>query len=749
MSVAQAGIYDPRQLYRKGAFMSGKIIMVLLIGALSIFAQHVAAAANYSGVKYLQIQASYGPLEFVSDGNVIVRDPLGNIVASGKTNERGSFSAELSPSQFNSLPLKVVVTGGRLVNYSSEKKIGKKFIGNLRGQLDRFTEAPWAIVYLDLVSTIASTLEGEGISYDVAVEMARQSLGINKGAPVWVLRFRNIYVDGERFTHVVSGSGGFNPFVKKIATRVKNGKPIVNLKPKKYKTRGSSLKAANGISAAGNAALSAAATESASLACSVPLPNDSGSGNSSTKLVKDFGVIAAQALLETAGAPKGVVTLGKGVTGMLLTGSGSGSNPTLDALKAVQKQLDCISSQIAYLSSEIKALGLQIDLATAAECENAITANYPEYAFLVDIGGTKPLDNTNAQLKNAVERWNPDGAVMTKCDYGKAINNMLWGTSTLRDSAWQTLNKIYQSEGAWYTQADVQGLQVFLDNWSTLLYQEFILSNEYYNYNEKYDDAKYRAGTSQDFAPLCRYGSTSTDPTYCVYFSNIHNTYPADLYSDEIAFYGSGLAVIPFPAGLALGVGPNAYNPRYIFEHKNYNGASEARYYPLDAVKASIAYIPPLVNGESSCTFIPDSVETFLCQRNKHELALKSDQLNSLKSSGRGGIGAVPYLLNALQSTPFVKSQLLPEEVGFFAADDVSVIKSFNGLNSTIFTNALLNSAEVTASCSVGYPSCKHYGSDKPIMGTLLGRVWWPGSGGATTYYPPNPRTEEKPDYMH
>lgn len=729
--------------------MSKKIITILLIVALSIFARTGAAAANVNEVKYLQIQASYGPLEFVSDGNVIVRDPLGNIVASGKTNERGSFSAGLAPSQFNNLPLKVVVTGGRLVNYSSEKKIGKKFIGSLKGQLDRFTEAPWAIVYLDLVSTIASTLEREGISYGVGVEMARQSLGINKGAPVWVLRFRNVYVDGERFTHVVSGSGGFNPYVKKIAIRVKNGKPIVNLKPKEYMTRGSSLKAANGVSAAGNAALSATATDSASLACLAPLPNNSGSGNTSTKLVKDFGVIAAQALLETAGAPKGVVTLGKGVTGMLLTGSGSGSDPTLDALKAVQEQLDCISSQIAYLSSEIKALNLQISLGTAADCEDAITANYPEYAFLVDMGGTKPLDNTNEQLKDAIERWNPDSNEMSKCDYGKAINNMLWGTSTGRESAWQILNKIYQSEGAWYTQADVQELQVFLDNWSTLLYQEFILSNEYYNYMEKYDTAKYRAGTSQGFAPLCRYGSISEDPTYCVYFSNIQNAYPADLFSDEIAIYGSGLAVIPFPAGLALGVGPNAYNPGYIFEHKIYNGALEAYYSPLDAVKASIAFIPPLVNGKSNCTFIPDSVETFLCQRNKHELALKSDQLKSLKSSGRGGIGAVPYLLNALQSTPFVKSQLLPEEVGFFAADDVSVIKSFGGFTSTIFTNALLNSAEVVASCFVSNPYCKHYGSDKPIMGTLLGREWWTGSSGATTYYPPNPRTEEKPDYMH
>lgn len=721
--------------------MSDRIIIIVL---LYIFTQTSAIASNSNEVKYLQIQASYGPLEFVSDGNVIVRDALGNVVASGKTNERGSFNVGLTPSQFNSLPLKVVVTGGRLVNYSSEKKIGKKFIGNLRGQLDGFNEAPWAILYLDLVSTIASTLESEGISYDVGEEMARQSLGINKGAPVWVLRFKNVYVDGERFTHVVSGSGGFNTFVKKSATHVKNGKAIVNLKPKKYKTRGSSLKAAKGIYAAGNMALTAAASDSVSLACSVPLPNNSGSGNSSTELVKEFGVIAAQGLLETAGAPKGVVTLGKGIAGMLLTGSGSGSDPALAALEAVQQQLDCISSQIAYLSDEIKGLGLQISLGTAADCENAINANYPEYAFLVDMGGTKPLDNTNEALKDAVARWNPDSTAMSKCNYGTSIDNMLWGTSGGRESAWQILNKKYQSEGAWYTQVDVQELQSFLDYWSTLLYQEFVLSNEYYNYYEKYDAAKYRAGTSQDFAPLCRYGSTSSDPTYCAYFSNIHNAYPADLYSDEIAFYGSGLAVIPFPAGLALGIGPNEYNPNYIFDHKIYNGGVEAHYSPLDAVKASIAFIPPLVNGKSNCMFIAESAETFLCQRNRHELALRSDQLMPLKNPGRGGIGAVPYLLNALQSTPFVKSQLLPEDVGFFAADNVSVIKTFNGINSTIFTNALLNSAEVTA-CALNNSYCKGYSLGKPIMGTLLGRMWWSGSAGATTYSPPNPPTESKP----
>lgn len=724
-------------------FMRKKQILFVLLGAISVFTQYGAKASTSNEVKYLQIQASYGPLEFVSNGDVVVRDPLGNIVASGKTNERGSYYAELSPSQFNSLPLKVVVTGGRLVDYTSKKSIGKKFTGHLKGQLDEFNDKPWATVYLDLVTSIASKLQEGGISYDVGAKMARDSLGIYPGAPAWALRFRNSYVDGDRFGRAVAMSNGFDAYVKKTSARVKRGKKILGLRPKEFKAIGSSIKAVNDIPAGGKGSLSVLATDqSKSLACSVPLPKSDPETGNSSELIKEFGVIAAQSLLEFAGAPKGLVTLGKGVTGMLLTGSGSGSDPTLAALEAVQQQLDCISAQLLYLDGEIEKLGIQIGLSNVADCEDAINTKYDQYVFLVDRGISEPLDDTNTLLARSIESWDPDGAVMSVCHNGKTINNMLWGTGGGRYGVWSELNENYQKGGAWYTQSDVQGLQSFLDYWSTLLYQEFVVSNEFYNYHEYYDDAKLYAGTAEENPLLCRKNSKNTTTSYCVYFSNIHNAYPADLYSDEIAFYNSGLAVIPFPAGLALGVGPNEYNPKYIFNHRQNVNYTNAYYSPLHAVNASIAFVPPLVNGESNCTFIPESGETFLCQRNKHDLALTKNQLQSLKQPGRGDTDAVTFLLKAMQDTPFVKSKLSPSQVGFFASDDVSYIVSPNGLTSTINTNALLNAAQVNASCGLNNYNCNYISSNTPIMATLLGRMWWPGSSGATNYYPPDPITE-------
>jgi hypothetical protein len=267
------------------------------------------------------------------------------------------------------------------------------------------------------------------------------------------------------------------------------------------------------------------------------------------------------------------------------------STPTTTAIQNVDTQLSCISSQLSYLADEVGELLntvlLAQSVATGTLCANQVNTQYGYYSGLVanampNADGSPsayPLDSTNQSLVADVPAWGPDGVLTGDC--GSSINSMLFFSSTPGVKAsWQQLNTNFQSPeaggSAWYTQLQAQQLQQFLSYWSTLLYDQFVLQNEYFNYNGLIDDANILAGNVSGTSYCTAGSSSTTTQSYCVWTSNIQNAYPGDLYSDEIGIPSSGLAVNAYPAGLALGLGQQTINPQYLLPLGTFSSTAAA-----------------------------------------------------------------------------------------------------------------------------------------------------------------------------
>jgi len=771
---------------------------------------------------HLQVLASVGPLEYLYGAEVTVKDALGIVVAKGKTNSRGSIIFDLSPQRLAVAfrPLKFTTSGGQIIGQSGNQTSGPAFYGHLQGQISKVPVGKHTIAYLDLISTSASVMKSKTKSYDSSVKAVRAALSIGKGFPVNGIRFTNNHVGATQLQAATEAYGGYDRYVRNMVDRIDHRQKITELTPPIYAAQTSPTNTPkNATAAVLNNALRPSETQSLQAQtsqatspypqCNVPLGNGS-STSASTEIIQDFGVASLQILLGYAGVPSSYAN----IVGMLLTGGATGS-PSNSALQAVDAQLACISAQIGYLSEQVGELTLLTDVDQNTQCGNDVVYQYNLYSGLVSeaqncTSSTCQLNSSNPSLIADLPSWSPSSDIVSgTCAGPTGTNNMLFGSAGGQGAAWLQLNSNYQSTNggyAWYTALQVQQLQQFLSYWGTIEYDLFVLTNEYNNYYQLFENAQIAAGNVSGSQTVCTSGSTSSTPTYCVAQSNIANAYPPDLYSDEIGIWnnstgtGAGLAINPFPAGLAIhnplsnptkaegdqtGVGP-----LYI-----YNTSGNQSTWSADASAPGASNDANSYYGATSSSYtvfngyginpngLPSAVEQFSNPQAQRTLQPTSSQVASLTQNnylqqGSGSLTSWQFFVNAINQ-PVPSGYSFPiastwggltatnsqsNGTGFFTSDNVSVLQ-VNKYQSQPDCNGgtqyCLQTLDVFNN-TIGLYQWNYENSDGdnadpkapgnyPIFGALLGRTWWAAyssNNPPQSYAPPQPCTVNSSTYV-
>jgi hypothetical protein len=733
----------------------------------------------------LKISASVGPLHYLSGAKLVVKDARGKIVGRATTNIRGAGLVKLRPESRAKLPFRITATGGRVLESQSNGIKGPRFQGALRAKVVNLDANGGALVYLDLVSTLASRLESRNQDYASAFEKVRGALGIKSPVSPNVIRFQNNHVGWVEIESEIKQKKGFGPFVQSLENKIKRGESLAYLKPSAYRLKqpisGASAVMGTPVSTGGMARI--AATSSSYSPCDSQLGNTSSNGGtSSTELITAVGVEASKELLSIAG----LSALGFGVdmaAGMLFTG-GNETSPESEALKQVSQQLECISMQINYLSGQVDQLMVYETVGTATQCDANVASYYKDYEWYVDAAqpnddGTPSgyqLNDSNAIFTDSLKAWSG----MYSC--GATINNMLWGTAGAQGPAWQSINVQYHNAYPWWTQQQVQELQDFLAYWSMRLHQAFVLHTEYLNYYQQFDKAKAEAGAYESpegelSSELCTTNTTYYPETFCVWQNKIPGAYPKDLFSDEVAIPATGLAVHVLPGSYGDPSIPTLTNEgtlddsnylwypvdaKYIVQEYAREGEDKkvfATVFDDIASKYEQAFIISPGNGGSA-------VENYRNLKARHASATR-EQVEVLNQPGPPG----PWVPEGAQSTVdwFFASQVAsvdgpsaddddlwqPADKGytFYTREDVGMVTwtpfSYSSppigyLFEPRSSVLSLREFEAANGCEGDQKNryyCSYYAPHH--IGVLQQREWWKDAAGAMTYKPGCPPLPE------
>ena len=603
--------------------MKIKIINTLFIALLAtVISTSVLAGKNdKSGnkpISYLKIIATIGPLAYLSDATIIVKNAKNKVIAKGKTNFRGATSIKLSAESLTHQPLKIISSGGQIV-YVSTYDITKmkSFRGNLGAEQTNMTVGSTVFISLDFMSTIANGLVTKKTSYADALSKVRDAFDIPNKVSNRVLSYTNQYVALEALEKAAKRHKGYNNYINYIINKIKFGNSITELNP--ISVPASVVKSA-GLKPKSAVAPTPAVSEVGAFptcpAIGTTLPGPTPTSNStSTSVLTDFVSLAFDGLLFKTGFG---TTYNPGVNGLIGTALtlGATSAPAINsgpssAYTAISTQLNCISSQVEYLSGMVEQntiATLELDANTCATQIDAAIIPYQTIIAMaipsVNAAGVTTLPSQENSLNplNFDPNWTPqsdvagptsntavnnsyaiwaqlNGKGATTASTAKAtcfdyINKALFQPAAGDSAAWTDFNQATQLDNVWYTQSSVQALQNYIIYWQTYVYYQFVLFNEYLNLTQaSYITSSPYLGTIEG-GSACDPSITTPGGTFCTWANNFKNAYPPTLYSDEIAIPSNGLAVIPYPTSQALNLpatssysGVSGINANYFGEN--------------------------------------------------------------------------------------------------------------------------------------------------------------------------------------
>ena len=698
-----------------------RCISVVLLG----FFCSSGIAAPLDGVSnMLKVWATVAPEEPLDGATVSVRDAKGRLVGRGRTNENGRENILLTTVDPSAFPLKIITTGGSAKNV--------KFHGHLTA-LTSQVGAEFASVKMDLLSSAASLLANATRTYPRALSEVRQSLGIGKGAPDYVLQVKNTHVDKVRLSEERKRRGGFGAVVNAVAKASRNGRRFKNLEP--ISVSDITQRIAQGDARQASPRLSIAAVDggirlkprasSASDVCSAPVGNGDES-KSSKEIISDNGVVAIFALGKAAGVPSAAL---EPVLGTFL----NFPDPTADTLKEIQAQLTCISTQIVYLSEQVEYLSFQVSLAVAVECNTVVDGQWQSYRDAVADASKYPLNSSNASFIKWLSGW---GAVHDTC--GSAINTALFSTAPGASPAWPAVAKIYQDKhGGWLKQSEVQELQEFLAYWGEIEHQQFLLRREYDTYYGLYQDIDSISGFNTADTSKCASNTLPGDDRFCVWANNIKSAYPGDLYSDELGVMSNGQGIMLYPWSTT----PNLtyeMNQAEIYQSYRYG-----QIYSTAALEQQ--------NGlEFNTSKENTAVETFSNPRVKRKYRTTSGQATAFHNYQDDVIQYYLNRTNADPNSPWIGKDAKDiaasayesySNLGFYGETDCNFYGESDHGRCVLYPRLFLNNLDSQIIyCYPGYCSNSETKKSSLIkIGVLLGRSWWPGSSKAATYTPPPP----------
>jgi len=356
-----------------------------------------------------------------------------------------------------------------------------------------------------------------------------------------------------------------------------------------------------------------------------------------------------------------------------------------------------------------------------------------------DINGsltfTMILDKNNPQLTQYAQDWK---AVKTLC--GSKINSALFVPAAPGvKSGWQQIvtnaYTLYNGEAVAANsvdQADVQSLQQFLAYWSSVLYQQFVLtteSNNFYFGQGDMTNAQESGAAPGSDGLLCAENALDT---YCAWNSNIAAAVPPNLYSDEAGLIGGGVAVSSVPMGMATVVtncsggkpAPTGLTGVTAYWFACQTNSASKSYTDFPAVQGSaIDYANSLPLNTSSAN---TAVQTWKSPRTRYTLPFPAtngwfawDSRLSTKLGDSARAASDPAFANqilafyAASATP--RYTAVPGLIAFGDLDDLT------------------------------WPTKSAGPNECPCAMQMLGRSWWEGASTATEFLPPPPPTPSNP----
>jgi len=689
----------------------------------------------------VHVWASAGPLAYLSHARIKIRNAHGHVIGRGVTNSRGTLTTRIKDSSKLVKPLSFEASGGRM--------LGKPFRGRLLAEVDRMDFSS-SVVFLDILTTTARMLEGEGFAYAEALQAVRKTLGIPQAMPADILRVPNVYVDWERLKGEMKRYGGLGRVLKRVHDSARAGESYTGLAPEDRPF-------VNSV----EVAVKSNGTVSPQTTSTVCQGGASSPGNTSNSLIEDIGAAAMKDLGRYAGVP---ATASEIVVGKVFGIKDESMESLEDAIKAVQQQLDCISAKIDYLSTQIAYLQIDVKLINAEACKSVIDPAWTNYEYAVN---NYPSSNASQAIKDEFKRslegvWLPQWQnLATTC--GAAINNALFVKTAQSEPAWNLYyTSYYNLRSGWYYPGDVQSMQAFLASWSNLTYEYFVMTNEHYDYYGYLSAAKSSAGYKESNSNYCHEQTSSSTSNFCVWANNISQAYPPSLYSDELAIARTGLAINAVP-GIAEPGSPYSYCgylgcygppiPMRLLD------AYEIAEYPSEASWGSLFSPSHLTrfNSKPLNTSTENSaVETYekpRAYRDRYVMNSDITELSSYEAEVRD------FFFNALTNAAYVSNNLwqgiTSSQVSFGGIESVAKInKDSMGQpdfwDVTIIPNGQINNFKSKSYCMYGYSAsgmtvgipCNDSLSTPPhpTLGIMLGRSWWPASAGAANFSPPDPR---------
>lgn len=552
-----------------------RLLLALIVLGVAASAFTGVAAAQETAVagvpakpvvkKQVRVWAYVGPRGYLGGAKVTLTDRTGKVIGTGTTSSRGTHTFDVGGKSF-ALPLTVSTSGGRITASALGKKVlAVPFDGHMAAVVYGATTRA-GITHVNLISTAAAQIAGTRKAHDAAVAKVRSALGISKTSPDDVLQYRNSHVGFRQMIVAARRAGGFDEFATRVARAAAGGKRISGLRPTSANASAAiparliRAKSTKGFPARPvstlpfklprNVATSRQSTAPSSTVCQVGVPTEPTTGGISDTVITDVADVGVGALMKVTGAPTAATS---SITGMALGEVGvSQETAEQQDLEMIADDLDCIGDQLNYLSSQIAELQFSINIATATSCAAAIDGGqaWDGYEFLMSSDNTTPVNMSNKDLRDVyIPTWN---YVRTACS--GAINDALWGTAGTgtQGSSWAQLVMNTRKGGKWYSPSQIQQMQTFLSYWGTKVYQQYVLTNEYFNYNGNMDAARQSAGVTKDSA-----GNTtcmSSQPSsFCWVRSNIKQAYPTTLYSDELGKVSTGISYNAIPLGVFAG----------------------------------------------------------------------------------------------------------------------------------------------------------------------------------------------------
>ena len=536
---------------RAGTFRLAAVVAAAF--AVLCLAATASAGPNLNKAPHKQIlrlSLYVGPAAPLESGTVTVTDATGRTVATGEVAKGGGAILRVASG---TRPFTVTTSGGTAR--------GRAFDGHLQAIIPKIGRylGPQPV---SLATTVAARYHATYGGSPAAIEArVLKALGLNPRIGEFHLKHPTHAVARKKVDHHSGRFGGYDGLVDELVARLAAKKGFPDF---------TTTRLERPYKAGKTATRQSSQTSSVStVPCGAQVPPPANTSTPTSVAMYSAQIAAGTA---TAILSKNPSLLLSGVSGMVFSNENSLTNAAM--LTALQAQLSCISAQIAALATAIDNLTLISELVPLQTCEAAITTQWNAYESAINLAAQNP-GNPNYALSTSnpnIDALFTNIGTMAFTTCNSIINQTLFNGAGGTSAAWSTIVSNYKkgdylsTDSAALAQSSVSSLQLFLQYYGTLEYDQAALATDYYNWQQLKTGKSYLEsqqlgwGTTPCMATASVTNVQGNATTWCQWQQNIIDVWPGNLYTDEVGGWqqdttGSSYAV----DGVAVSAVPGSW----------------------------------------------------------------------------------------------------------------------------------------------------------------------------------------------